>query len=107
MAFGSRGVCVEVMAALQEFWALPAPASVCLRVTVGTSESLVGGACVRSMVLGTCPTGITGFSAVFGHVSPTLAFQTSHGFLLVLDWSQAFHIVVEAIVYQFVGCFWG
>jgi len=102
MAFGSQGVCVEVMAALQEFWALPAPASVCLRVTVGTSESLV-----CSMVLGACPTGIAGFSAVFGHVSPMLAFQTSHGFLLVLDWSQAFHIVVEAIVYQFVGCFRG
>jgi len=52
-------------------------------VAVNTIEGLVGAADVRAVLLGARAAGVLRFFAVFGEVTPMLAFETSDGFFFV------------------------
>ena len=90
---------VEIMAALYELQALASPAPMFHGIAVDAAESFVCHACAHCMIACTGAAGVLVFSAVLGHVTPVLTFEAVHGLLFVLDWTEVFHVMVEAIKY--------
>lgn len=94
-----RCVRVEVVAALYELQALASPAPMFHGIAVDAAEGFVCHACARPMIACAGATGVLVFSAVLGHVTPALTFEAAYGLLFVLDWTEVFHVMVEAVKY--------